>query len=101
MTFRIENTPGGKLAKYEDINVGWILLTNENKFIAKLWKSDVEIKCKSDQEAEQVLEKIAFILNLGYTVTSAELLEDGTLDVHLLYPSPVYQINVNIVIGDK
>lgn len=101
MTFRIENTPGGKLAKYEDINVGWILLTNENKFIAKLWKSDVEIKCKSDQEAEQVLEKIAFILNIGYNVTSAEVLKDGALVVSVLLPMPVRHINIEIVIGDK
>lgn len=101
MTFRIENTPGGKLAKYEDINVGWILLTNENKFIAKLWKSDVEIKCKSDQEAEQVLEKIAFILNLGYTVTSAEVLEDGTLDAYVLLHQPAQYIDINIVFGDE
>lgn len=101
MTFRIENTPGGKLAKYEDINVGWILLTNENKFIAKLWKSDVEIKCKSDQETEQVLEKIAFILNLGYNVTSAEVLKDGALVVSVLLPMPVRHINIEIVIGDN
>ena len=101
MTFRIENTHGGKLAKYEDINVGWILLTNENKFIAKLWKSDVEIKCKSDQEAEQVLEKIAFIVNLGYTVTSAEVLKDGALDISVLIPIPAHHINIEIVIGDK
>lgn len=100
MKFDIVEMFGGKLIQGDDATIGWILLSANGKFIAKLWKSDIEVICNSESQAVEILKTVAFAVQMGYHVSKLELdMETSKLDISIVLPCPIEQIDINVRIG--
>lgn len=89
-----------KMLLADDKQVGWILLTTDGKFIAKLLKSDIEVVCGSESEALEILKAVAFAGQMGYRVSSLQYNQDTKkLDIQVIMSPDIEYIDVNVRVG--